>query len=1127
MTLTNPDEIQGRSLFEVTPDTPDLLASLRRILTTKAADGQEHSGSFANAPLLGADGSVQFIIHRLKEPREDEARLSTAFTSAPIGMTFLTPDGRITEVNNAYVKMLGYSRDELVSLDSSHFTHPDDIAPTRKLFESLQRKFPATAALEKRYICKDGRLLWARASVTMQRDAQGKPVQVVATIEDITERKQTEARLRESQERLRAMYDGTYEYIGLLSPDGTVLEANRASLEFAGNTREDVLGRPFWDTPWFTPTPGAPEAARGGVARAAAGEFVRYEATLRRPSGEIATFDISLHPVRNEHGEVVLIVPEGRDVTERRAADLRDAFLIRVDDATRRLIDPDKIMESVARLLGEYLRADGCAYCTVETPEDTLAIGWSHTGPCVPNVVASYVISRFGAEGVSLLRANQAFVVADIEKDSRTADARPAYREAGIVSHAAVPLHRAGRLVAFMFVHQQTPRQWLPEEVELLHLVANRCWESIERARVTRALQASERRLRLAQRAGHIGSFEWLIQENRMIWTPELEALYGLAEGSFGRSLQEWSGRLVPEDAGRVIAGIESCLARKQAEYANEFRALLPDGTPRWLRIQAQLFYDPTGTPERMVGVNIDIDARMQAESQLRQQWHTFDTALSNTPDFAYTFDLEGRFTYANRALLSLWQKPLEAAMGKNFFELDYPPELAERLQFQIRQVIDTKETVRDQTPFTGPTGETRIYEYIFVPVLAQGGHVEAVAGTTRDITEQKRAEEQHRQREDQLRESARLESLGVMAGGIAHDFNNLLTGILGNASLLTLDVQSSDHPIANEIMLAAERAADLTKQMLAFAGKGRFYVEALDLNTLIHENLTLLRATLARTVTVDLEIDRQPCFVEADRGQMQQVIMNLLINSSEAMGDRPGRVKVTTALTEYSASRFSPSLQAVVPPGRYVLLEVSDTGTGMTPETMKKIFDPFFTTKFTGRGLGLAAVLGIIRGHRGDIEVTSQPGLGTTFRILLPAFARAGAAGQAATPAAETGAGRTVLLVDDEEIVRSTATAALKSRSFQVIVAANGVEALAALDRHSGISLVILDLTMPVMAGEEALPLIKASYPDIPVILSSGFSEVELSRRFAASGIAGVLQKPYTVSGLIAKIRSALKTIA
>ncbi len=366
------------------------------------------------------------------------------------------------------------------------------------------------------------------------------------------------------------------------------------------------------------------------------------------------------------------------------------------------------------------------------------------------------------------------------------------------------------------------------------------------------------------------------------------------------------------------------------------------------------------------------------------------------------------------------------------------------------------------------------------------------------------------------------------MAGGIAHDFNNLLTGILGNASLLTEIVEGEEREMASNIMLAAERAADLTKQMLAYSGKGSFIIDILDLNALIQENLTLLRASLARNVTVELELSPEACWIEADRAQMQQVVMNLLINASEAIGDTPGTVAVHTAVIERVDSQFSAQTKALVPSGRYVLLQVRDNGSGMKPETLKKIFDPFFTTKFTGRGLGLAAVLGIIRGHHGDIEVESERGRGTTFRVLLPASQQVEVPNkQASSVPATHVSGQNVLVVDDEEIVWSMTLKALTSRGFRVVVATNGEEALEKLRTHADISVVILDLTMPVMTGEQVLPLIKENYPKIPIILSSGFNEAEISHRFASAGLAGFLQKPYSAQAVLSKVTHALQSAA
>jgi PAS domain S-box-containing protein len=319
-----------------------------------------------NSPLSVNDGNVEFLIHRLedmtelvklrrlaraddsaqpgaerllrgRQPEDSrpparerremeerllaiEARYSLAFAQAPIGMVLLDPYGKILEINQAFADSLGYTRDELIGRDSSPWTHPDDVEITKKFFTSLRTANGPTPSIEKRYFRKDGGILWARGSATMRRDDLGNPIEVIAMVEDITERKYAEQQLWESQAHLRAVYDSTYEYTGLIALDGTVLNCNRASLEFAGNTLADVVGRPFWDIPLFSGTPGASIAVRAAVASAATGQIVRFETSLRCPSGSWLTFDFSLHPVRNEKGEVVFLVPEGRDITERNRA---------------------------------------------------------------------------------------------------------------------------------------------------------------------------------------------------------------------------------------------------------------------------------------------------------------------------------------------------------------------------------------------------------------------------------------------------------------------------------------------------------------------------------------------------------------------------------------------------------------------------------------------------------------------------------------------------------------------------------------------------------------------------------------------------------------------------------------
>ncbi len=264
------------------------------------------------------------------------------------------------------------------------------------------------------------------------------------------------------------------------------------------------------------------------------------------------------------------------------------------------------------------------------------------------------------------------------------------------------------------------------------------------------AVKQSEDRLKLALDAGKIGVWDWDIIQNRIEWSDLVYDIHGIERGKFGGAVEDLPALVHPEDRERVNKAIHDALER-DTPYDIEFRAIHPNENIRWVATTARVFRNNNGAPTRMLGAITDVTARKEAETHLLRQWRTFDTALSNTPDFTYIFDLAGRFTYINRALLSLWQKPLEDAIGKNFFELGYPPELAARLQRQIQEVIHTKTPLRDHTPFTGPTGETRHYEYIFVPVFTAAGEVESVAGSTRDITERNKAEEALRKSEERL----------------------------------------------------------------------------------------------------------------------------------------------------------------------------------------------------------------------------------------------------------------------------------------------------------------------------------------------------------------------------------------
>jgi PAS domain S-box-containing protein len=391
-----------------------------------------------------------------------------------------------------------------------------------------------------------------------------------------------------------------------------------------------------------------------------------------------------------------------------------------------------------------------------------------------------------------------------------------------------------------------------------------------------------------------------------------------------------------------------------------------------------------------------------------------------------------------------------------------------------------------------------------------ESGEPAWMSGICMDTTER-------HQLQDELRQAQRVESLGVLAGGIAHDFNNLLTGILGNASLAHEGLCSDDpaRPLVRNVIAASQRAAELTQQLLAYAGKGLVCHQHLDLCDLVRDLMPLVRPAIP--AGVEMVLDLAPTPVTADAGQITQVVMNLIINAAEALSDS-GTVVVTTGVEEVNgvAHRLAP--------GRYACLRVRDTGCGMDERTLGRIFEPFFSTKFSGRGLGLAATLGIIHSHKGSITVESKPGKGTIFTVWLPA-------GHGATvmvkepisPADPLGSGA-ILVVDDEDLVRQIAKASLEAHGYTTLLASDGRSALDVVEVSGDrIRAVVLDVTMPGMTCEEIVSRLRGMQPTLPVIIASGHGTSEISQRFAARGINGFLQKPYTADQLARRISAVL----
>jgi len=580
---------------------------------------------------------------------------------------------------------------------------------------------------------------------------------------------------------------------------------------------------------------------------------------------------------------------------------------------------------------------------------------------------------------------------------------------------------------------------------------------------------------------------------------------------------------IVPDDREEVWNDIQAAVNEKNA-FELVYRIHTAGGMERWVWEQGRGVYSEGGELLALEGFITDITERQQAEAALCKSVATLRGVFEAAP-IGIGLSTRRVIDWANEELVRMTGYAGEELRGRNIRMLYMSDEEYERIGALARKALESGEVAFMESCWRRKEGGA-VDVMLGVAAIDANDASAGMVFTALDISERKRSEQERETLEAQVRHAQKLESLGVLAGGIAHDFNNLLVGILGNADLALEDLpqDSPARETIKSIEAASMRAAELTKQMLAYSGRGRFIVERFDLSKMVAEMMHLLEASISKKVELRCDYADRPVIVEADATQMRQVIMNLITNASDALGDDNGVVELTTGVMDAEPG-FLAGTQVGhdLSPGQYAFAEVSDNGCGMDDETKAKIFDPFFTTKFTGRGLGLAATLGIVRGHGGAIKVESEPGSGTRIRVLFPFCADETSELATESPAAamprEAGEGM-ILVVDDEDSVRSVAQRVLESSGYTVLTAVDGRDALKVFKEHSDeISLALLDMTMPHLSGEEVFREMRRIRDDVPVVLSSGFDEQEAVARFSGQGLAGFIQKPYRPSTLLDQV--------
>jgi PAS domain S-box-containing protein len=775
---------------------------------------------------------------------------------------------------------------------------------------------------------------------------------------DITDRKRAERALRDSEKRFRMLVSASSEVLYRMSPDWNEMR------QLGGGGFIPDQERPSKE--WlheYIPLEDQPKVL-ASIERAIRTKSVfELEHRVRRVDGGVGWTRSRAVPLLDAQGEISEWFGAASDVTERKRAE--QAQRESEARAQRRLSEIEAIYRSAP--VGLCVLDTDLRFVRVNTRFAETS-GWAadaHIGKTPGELnpdmgpVAEKALRRVLETGEPLL---------DLEVRGVTA---------------------AAPGVARIWIEQCVPLKDGEGRITGVSISAE---EVTERKRAEQALRESEERLRLAQRAAHVGIWDWDLRSGEVRWTPELEQIYGLEPGSV-RAYEDFSRRVHPGDLAALEASWKDAVAEHRG-FEVEFRVVQPGGELVWVHSRGAAAYDEDGAAIRLFGVNLDITERKQAEERLLH--------------------------------------------------------------------------------------------------------------------------------------AQKLESLGLLAGGVAHDFNNLLVGVIGNASLAQ-EMLPPDHSAAElmaTVVKTGEQAAHLTRQMLAYSGKGKFLLEPLNISVLAGDIIELARPSIPKKVALSLDLEEDLPFIEVDRGQVQQILMNLAINAAEAIGSHDGQVTIRTGTQVVDGDYLRRHPEAAdLQPGQYVLLEVRDSGCGMDAAVKAKIFDPFYSSKFTGRGLGLAAVAGIVRGHKGAIVVTSAPGKGSTFTVLFPPAAHPVKGSQGAAPSAVAQGTGVVLVIDDEHVVRDMAKKALERHGYTVLVADGGLGAIDVLKRHPGkIDLAVLDLSMPGMSGEETLPELRKIRPELKVFVSSGYSESEAMTMFRGQRVSGFVQKPYTSAVLAEKVKCALR---
>jgi PAS domain S-box-containing protein len=1006
-----------------------------------------------------------------KALEESEKRYRSLVDNLLSGICILQ-DGEVKFVNQWLLDKSGYTREEFVGQPIEKFIHPDDLQLSA---EVIARRYEGDISPRPpmRVITKSGTVYWTEALGTII-EYEGRPA-ILSNLTDITDRMQAERTLKESEQRYRSVVERVLDMIVTIDAEtGGLTSANDYTEELLGYSREELL-----DANSFLEFIHPDDRER--MATAFGDQFQKGIASTLLPfrilkkDGNFIHVEERGSVLRDDHGKPFLYLGVMRDITERMKADA--ALWASEENYRLHFENVNDVIFSIDRE----------SRMTSISPSVEIILGYKPEELTGQTIAELAIIAPESRERISQ-GIGEVFSGAHVEMLEYEFLAKDGSKKLGELNVA--------------------PRKKDGEVVELICVAR----DITDRRQAEESLRQSEEMYR--------GLFEDSIEG---IFTQDIEGNYTSCNQAMaeivGYPLEKIIGSdyrkfMAPEAWEKAFQDFNRMFRTGEPIRNLQYDIVRPDGERRTVESNAS----PIKKHDRIVGFQVtarDITERKHADEILRESEEKYRTLFEESKDGVFITGADGQLKEINPSGLELFGFSSKEELAKVPLK-DIHVNAGQGKMYQ--DTMATQGFVKDmELNIIRKDGEQRNVLVTATAVRDEDENIVAFRGIIRDMTERN-------QLQQQLFQSQKMESIGTLAGGIAHDFNNILGGILGYASLMKAKMEQG-HRFFNyvdTIETGSMRAAQLTDQLLAFARGGKYDIKPVDLNKIIHETLKIINRTFDKSIEVETHLhDRLPT-VEADAGQIQQVIMNLCINAGDAM-PVGGTLTIQTEVETLDEGYVGMHMGAKA--GAHAILSISDTGVGMDPKTAQRIFEPFFSTKGEGKGtgLGLAMVYGVVKNHGGFVDVSSEPGRGTTFNIFLPLSGKPESEASS-EPEPVFDGNELVLVVDDEEPIRALAKEMLEGYGYRVILAEDGVKAIEMFEEHNGnIGLVILDMVMPNMGGRETFLKMKKINPNVKALLSTGYSQSGKAQEILDSGVLGFVQKPYQLTTLLSKVRSVL----